>query len=631
LPAQCWPFPFTTHLQEQDQSNDFRWRGCAPGSPAALRATVPLLAPGDLPVPTGELAELARRGPKKSFAAPSSARLNPAPATGGKPAAAQAGIPSAKPLRLREKALGTAARIDEEASDEPRHASSARRLVPLAGVILLFLFLATGFWKPGWLKPRGGAATPSTGKSELSLSGQSARDSQTGNGVVLTNAEDFSKASAETKPQPSTPPKSLPSASAIAELNLRFDAMPTYLHIHNFATPLELRANPKLISLFTKIMANEGPVPESAIECRAAAEVLRLDTPDVSGAMRIRINKEEKHLRGIRDNTAMEEFRIQFNEWFIDPARAMSLHFTEPPRASLLIWFQPKGGSAFEPFRILIASDREKPVPVQLSKGFLSVDQAGFDNTVDPLVRDKLKSITLPPKARLQLRPFVEAGGRPRELGEAFQLAQAEGTELGLRLIRDELARRVVATNILRSNTLAEVTRLNGEVSSAHASDVELGRLLGHEGNSFVSFRAFAQDPAHKAGRMDRAAFKRYLHQVLKGKIDDKELKKLDAENTVEEALKQLDEHLTRGAKAVPNLQPNYFRTRWGNLGQVEKLAAAERAHKSADKSLNEATQTMARAPKGLDDLVYVSLVMLDGGHLLELIRFTDPPKKTKP
>ena len=130
---------------------------------------------------------------------------------------------------------------------------------------------------------------------------------------------------------------------------------------------------------------------------------------------------------------------------------------------------------------------------------------------------------------------------------------------------------------------------------------------------------------------MDHATFREYLHQVLKDKIAEAELKKLDQATTREEALKHLDEQLTKGDKAVAKLPPNYFTSRWANLGLVGKFDEADKAFKAADKSLKEAVDTLARAPKDIAGLSHISLEVVDGSRHLELIRFTDSPEKKVP
>ena len=127
---------------------------------------------------------------------------------------------------------------------------------------------------------------------------------------------------------------------------------------------------------------------------------------------------------------------------------------------------------------------------------------------------------------------------------------------------------------------------------------------------------------------MNREAFRKYLLAVLPEKVDGKQLAKLKDEKTRDEALKHFDEHLTQGGKAVAELQPGYFNSRWGSLGLTDKLATAEKEYKAVEKNLADATKALERAPKNIDGMAYVSLEVADGFRRLELIRFTDPPTK---
>ena len=570
-PAQRWTFPFTTHLQEQDQPNDFRWRGGASSSPGALRAT-------DLPVPSGELAELARRGPKKPFIPPAAPRVGAAPVVTAKPALAKPDNSTARPLRLQGKTTVATARKDEESADEPRHSSGARRAIPVV-VAMLAVCLGLGFW----IKRGGESKISSSTKAPVDSREQLALDSQTGGGNTTTISIASANGPSETNAQVVATPKSEPTDADKLELNQRLGSLPTYLHIHDFSKPLGLPAHSKLLSFFRSIMANEG----ADIYCRAVANALGLDVLEKAAEKKVRLNRTEKFLRVPESNTAQEDFKIVFKDWFFNQTNAQKnstdIQFTAPPSASLAILFQPKAGTDFEPFRILIVNDGEK-VPVQLSMNFLSANRTNFNNTVDELVREKLKAIERPAGFRWQLRPFIN--NPPADLHDQL------------------FAHLPLPREGLDFATLTN--RLQAMLDDSQMRSRNLGKEI--------------------------SALREAIHQALTNKLSDDEAKKSNQQKSATEISKLKQQLRDAGFQG---LKENHLIAHWESLNSdaksfSKKLGERQAANNKAD----ELAAALKKIPPDLASTAYVGLFLVDEKNdrrRLEIIRFTDASEpKTK-
>ena len=566
-PAQRWTFPFTTHLQEQDQPNDFRWRGGEPGSPIAHRAT-------DLPVPSGELAELAQRGPKKPFIPPATPRVGAAPVVTAKPVLAKLDNSTARPLRLQSRTTGTAARIDDSA-DEPRRSLGARQAAPVV-VALLAVFLVLGFWKPGWFKRESKAPPPI----------KEAVGPQNGAGEAPIIKDNFAEAFAEKKSPPAAAPKSTPSTKAIEELKQRLGSVPTYLYIHDFTTSLKQPAPPQLVSLFDKIMTGIPP----AITCRAVANALRLDALESSVPLNVSPSDVGRHLRARGKTSDSDEFKIVC-DWSTGQTTNMTIEFTAVPTASLTMLFQPKGDRSFEPFRILIANAPGTSAPVQLSKTFLSIDQTNVEHTVGVLVWEKLKAIQRPAGFDWQLRPFVNNPNNP-----PADLHDQLSTHL-------PLPREGLDFATVRSR-LQGLLDTNREKSLILASEINKLRDT--------------------------------IRPALTNKLSEDEVKKSDQQKSATEISRLRQQLNTAGfKKQMEGLKENHFTARWESLNSnMKTLDAKTREQQAANREAIRLADALKKIPDNLADTAYVGLFLADERNehrRLEVIRFTDASEpKTK-
>lgn len=622
LPAQRWQFPFTTRLQEQDQPNDFRWRGCEPGSPAAQRAGAQIFSPADLPVPSGELAELARRGPKKSYSVPSVPRVGTVPTIHGKPPV-KADVSTARPLRLRDRdanAPGQTARFDDDSPDEPRRSSSARRVVPIAAAILLLALLVTGFWRPGWMMKRVTKASGPPEKKTVETVGTE--------GNIIS--DDFSGVP-PMQGKPLIPPHSAPlppSSATLDQLSQILDGIPTYLIDANPSEGASLPRIAELESLLTSAFKQSPPLATDAIKVFASSDRLVFSGKDEA---QLSVTRSEFPRKILMGGEAGLKFELDATEWFRDPNGLPSAKFNGKFLRAASTVFRPADGTTFPPVRILMLAE---VAPIDLGKSLLQINQLSFDESLVPQLRSKLALIRPPAGYDWQLRPFV---GKP-EADLYLQLTDdvpERGRELDFASVRAQLRSKIENHRGKADELAKKINELRAEIEKDQADDIKLGERLRHKPDDpLASFRAFVQNPKREP---DRLAFQNYLHKVLKGKLSEGELKKIDQAKlqSPPDIFQSLRDQLAKAGfeKELDGVPNNYFVMRWESLGKANELKKRQDAKKAKDgevagleAKLNKVPETLAATPR-----VSLFIVNSNSNRRFELIRFIDPAKESKP
>ena len=484
-------------------------------------------------------------------------------------------------------------------------------------MLVLLLLLLGAFQWPGWLVSHKEAPRYSSNTTSAAVAPKA--ESPAANQVVLLG-DDLSPKPLSSAQQPRLERKSLPS-QAVAQLSSQLDAVHSYFLMAGSRDIVELTGVPELERLLGKIMASIAPVSADAIECEALANSLQLASPKSGSALHLKVDTFARYLLAASD---VEEFRIDFKNWYLDHSKPILMQLPGASRASLALHFRPKAGSAaFESFRIVIIGEGGPPAPIQLSTAFLSVNQTNFADTVDFSLREKLELLVRPPSSQLQLRPFL--GSKP--LYDELGLNQPrEGYELNLDAARDQMLRRMEIAEAGAEKLAATVLQLENSIAQANAADIQLGILLGHKPeDALASFAAFAR--SHNS-KMNRLTFLGYLKAVLKKKLADQELDKLDRVESPPRILKDLPSLLAKAGfeEQLKGIGKDYFVARWKSLGLANQLTKMQAEKEKADFELLSWKLRSALVPPDLSGLSRVSLFLItNGSRPLELIRFTAP------
>lgn len=611
-PAQRWTFPFTTHLQEQDQPNDFRWRGGEPNSPTALRAN-------DLPVPSGELAELARRGPKKPVIAPVAPRVGVAPVVSAKPVVAKPD----NSTRYRLASPSTAARIDnDEPTDEPRRSSGVRWMIPTVVTLLVVAVLI--IWpgkKKGGRKPADSVSTSQAGDMTKSDVSKEVRliDSFADVPPPKNNGEAGRPSPAFDQP---------PTPEALAEVTNKLDGIRTHFVFKNATETIPLPKMPELETLLTNMFVGNSRLALGRISVQADHARLHFTA---SANPPLPLVSNYRDLRAKDDSGA--EFNFNAVRSMSEPGQPVMVATPEIKRCAALL-FKPASAApdAFPEFRILFLGT-PLPEPITLPKSLLRGNRMTHDDTFVPLLKDRLAVFNLGAGFRFQLRPGIGTNFSDLfdQMGAEFQL-NSEGIPLLA------LSNRLTgAINMARNREAAlqgQMQSLEAEIQSDKQKDVPLGQPFGHSDGPLSELAKFAE--THKPNRLavNQSTFLKYLMELsrtgpLKEKSHEEFQKLLKDKKIRDEESKKLHELLKNSGGDVSKLDPDYFSRRWKELAKVEELETRRANLTKLRAEIVSLEKRCALVPADLATTPLVRLWVVDaeGRRRLELIRFVDPKK----
>lgn len=406
--ARCWRYSFTTFLQGEDNPADFRWRGCWHGTPAqltAVRGGLPVIEPASLPIPTGELAELARTG--RSVAPPM-----PPPRPARRPLSL-ARVPLSGPIApMRRTAAhhgpASLAPVRQVITHRPRppwtrflpHGLVAVVLMLVAGAISLLLRPEAG--PTGPVRLAGAAAEVG---EEIALQARTTTD--LGQLATLEEGAEFTGADS------AVPGETVESLHDIATWCLLVAADSEDIEV---GPPI-----PALNELLRRLLLSQPEAdaidPES-IDCRWEPASFGIRTAETAKPIRLRLqlagtgprleflaDEPERVIAGIP-----LEARHYSNR--TDVVRFELGQSVRP--GGLALSLRPRAGEdpAFEPFRVLVVDIAQLPPPIHLDKShFRSVSKNPLQG-LDPRLRDRVALWTLAGAWRWQTGWFYEAQGR---------------------------------------------------------------------------------------------------------------------------------------------------------------------------------------------------------------------------
>lgn len=632
--ARQWQIPFTTCLQTEDRPGEFRWRGCPTGSAALLaaqRTTSPLiLLPETIAAPANELADLARRGRKTPTTPTAHAPSSASAAAAASPTKLQkpTRLAPVQPRGFRTKTEWIARPDQTTGRPAPSKTRSAslltpRLIAPAIGAVVLLLL--GGFVWPGWFLARQKPAGPSA----RNLAEKKTTNSPApGRSAVILPDSDLAPVPVEPKPKPGGLPKTKappPPAPALEQLQAQMDAIPTCLVFRRLAENVELPPLPELETMIGKMMTNVPPLSSDAVECWASANSLRLSPVEAGTALKASLNEFSKLL--LLEAAEGTRFTFNFQSWFSERKPIVIPPPDARPGTLTLLLRPAKGVPDFAPFRLVVVPEGDRPRPIALSKSFLRADQENFESTLDGAVRAKLARLTLPPAARLQLRPFI---GNGQDLCLELEIAPANGMELNFAMWRSRFEKERSARSSQVDRRQEEISQASRTIDEDNARDLRLGVILGHNPNGpLADFASFAR--TSKKFAMDRTGFLGYLRELFQGQLKDGHLDKLKPARGAD-GLKSLREWLAEAGlheQVLKQIPPDYFVQRWQQLGEFDRYQALLEKKQALVAERDAFQKRLDRTPRDLAGVSHVSLfVIAPDGRRLELIRFADPPPK---
>lgn len=390
---------------------------------------------------------------------------------------------------------------------------------------------------------------------------------------------------------------------------------------------LELPRIPELEDLLHRLLPkdNDTPLSLDAVEGRASAGRVHLAPPANTQALHVRKDETEKIL--VLENAGTPQYQISFKDWWFDPAKPMLWQrLAASPETTMLLLQPARPGVPVTPFRLLICDPKARPVPLQLSKTFLSANHTNNAESLCPELHARLGTVKLPAAHRLQLRPFI--GREPRDLLDDLPLdPPPAGWELNFDSVRARLAEKIAKAG-------KELEKINGQalgiqeaIAKANAADMELGKKLGFDA-PLTSLAAFAES---RNAAPSRDIFRLYLRALLQakfkdGKAKDRLLARLDQPREMPGLLKEMSQLFAQAG--APGIAPEYFDSRWHNLGLVNDLAAKLAERQQAQTNVDNLNASLRKVPADLPGTPQIRLYVVDPNshRLLELIRFTDAP-----
>ena len=143
-----------------------------------------------------------------------------------------------------------------------------------------------------------------------------------------------------------------------------------------------------------------------------------------------------------------------------------------------------------------------------------------------------------------------------------------------------------------------------------------------------TSLAAFAES---RNAAPSRDIFRLYLRALLQakfkdGKAKDRLLARLDQPREMPGLLKEMSQLFAQAG--APGIAPEYFDSRWHNLGLVNDLAAKLAERQQAQTNVDNLNASLRKVPADLPGTPQIRLYVVDPNshRLLELIRFTDAP-----
>ena len=626
-PAQRWQFPFTTCLQEQDQPNDFRWRGCEPGSPVAQRAGSQIFAATDLPIPSGELAELARRGPKKSYATAATSHADAVPAFSGAPAVANAESATARTLRLRgakdQAAPGPTPRLAPESRETPHRPPNSRRAVPIAAAALLLLFLIIASWRQGWLKQEKASANPTRAPGN--------RTNEMTPGPAPENVPLVDPFADRVPPDPAPPATQSPvtaaraSPEALRELEQKLDGVRTYLVFHTSSEGIPLPRIPELETLLTNTFIRDPRLALGDIQALTTCDRLGFSPAATQPA---RLSSDYRNLRA---KTEVLDFNLDATAWVPDPSQAVRA-IVPDIRQCASVLYRPANlvPGGFDPFRLSFVGTI-RPEPLSLPKSLLRANRLGpLSESFDPLLQERLSSLVPGEGLHFQLRPCV--GTNLVDLYDQIgPEVQPEYEGIALIALRHRLSGALTMRRHKATNLQERIQSLDQDIQRESDADIPLGKVFGQPPDGrLLNLEKFGE--THKPRlAINQDTFLKYLAALTKGSslpeaAREEFQKELKQKTMTEKKSKKLHDLLKNDGRELTNLDTNYFQRRWVELAKVKERADLQNKLNAFEGQIASLESGWQLVPADLSGIPLVRLWVVDakGTRRLELIRFTD-------
>jgi hypothetical protein len=626
-PARAWDYTFTAALQSTDQASEFCWRGYPEGSPAwdqVARRSATVLPVSALALSNTGLARLARDGQRAQ------------PAFGVPPAPVSPATPKLQFHRSGLEAKDLATR---------RGALSARRAAPtLAGrrwlkPALLTVCILVGLLGLKFLAGSGKSNPSAIPAAVIEMTNSVAR----GPGSAATRESTPPPAadpSAVAAPQSSAAPAVLSAAAARLPgqtaspprwASLNWDAAPIYVVLAPALNgdPISLPDIPPLQSFLRRLDGLDIRPNEFGISICQGSWSFPIKLP-----ARIQPLKSDHRLAWTETEIDHVVCELEYGDWLVaeKPVRLQLTAEKELRALSVLVGPQRSQENRFDPFRLLLVNVAQPPAPLRLSLRFLKRGWS-LQESIDPDLWARLRSFQLT-NASWQLRPYVQKDGAVRDLFATWpaSLQPDPDKALDLPFVKAQVTNKLTA---LQRRLVASQARPNEPPPPPADLSRPIGSLLLAITNGpFVNFIDYQL--AQRRTEASPELYQQYLGQLAaqgrtqRSWLGDWEPTQGGTGPDVEQDLRRLYElcatHLTPAGTALLSASPaetNLFLATWRWLRWGQDQVNRDRETQTLQQELESAAGRLREVPDSLDQLAFVSLLLVAGERRLEVIRFS--------